>query len=643
MIFFAFLVQFHSAVVILPSGYTLDQYKAIIQSAYAQLENSLPSVSFELADENGTLYRDTFGVANAEANISADNDTLYEWGSVTKLITHTAIMKLYQEGKVNFNDGIEKWLGKKFLHRTNYKDRITLLNLMNHDAGFDEVLINSYQIENKSYGSLYDYLYHVQPHQFAPPGQQVSYSNYGVSLEGLIVERVSGVEYWKYVQENIFKPLGIEHTSVDPLRRDVAFNESKYAIGYLNYAQRIRVEPEGMKILLAPAGAALGPVYDLSAFLREFIPGCNKILNDTTLDLFFTNTHDIIPKVGEKKFPGIAHGWWETYGGTNFDTLGFTHGGNSGYHTAFAGVLREKKLTLSFLSNVPSEHGFCHNLIILAFGGIVNKSSEGNPDKNKYLEGSYVHSRVVHSGFGKYMMFMNSYSAKGYTEDQGQKLNMSAILLHLAENADIPYYEIFPNTYYNMDMYNYLAPTYDANGQVVALFGLFENLTRFSDKYNKSLHDYQKYNNRYAKYKTPILMMTIVMWVVGFFFFLNELPMINKEAFSIWALGIVLVTWLFSSMSSLMWYLQYDKVQDLINNSTGTQYLVLERNVRNIQTLVFMPYTMYFVIFVLFVVGLIIILKGNDKNSSASVAKNGLLLKIWNLALQINKRNLLFS
>ena len=90
-----------------------------------------------------------------------------------------------------------------------------MLNLMNHNAGFQESMYeNQLAAEDELYGSLEEAVKACECYQAYHVGEHTAYSNWGTALAALIVERVSGMSYVDYVRQNIFKPLGMEHTSV---------------------------------------------------------------------------------------------------------------------------------------------------------------------------------------------------------------------------------------------------------------------------------------------------------------------------------------------------------------------------------------------------------------------------------------------
>ncbi len=142
--------------------------------------------------------------------------TTFRPGSISKLFTYVSMMQLVEQGKLNLDANIQQYLDFKI----NPGSRgiggapITLRNLATHTAGFEEEL---HDFGSDKSGKLpldiRTFLIRNQPHRFAAPGKALAYSNYGVTLIGYIVQRVSGEPFANYVQHHIFMPLGMTHST----------------------------------------------------------------------------------------------------------------------------------------------------------------------------------------------------------------------------------------------------------------------------------------------------------------------------------------------------------------------------------------------------------------------------------------------
>jgi CubicO group peptidase (beta-lactamase class C family) len=147
-------------------------------------------------------------------DIENNPDFVFDWGSCTKVITWVSVMQLVEQGKLDPNADIRTCLPEGFLTRLKYDEPITMLNLMNHDAGFQDMSADLFTEDKSKIPTLAEALKKNQPPQIRKPGEVVAYSNFGAALAGYIVECVSGQDYGDYVISNIFSPLGMVHTSI---------------------------------------------------------------------------------------------------------------------------------------------------------------------------------------------------------------------------------------------------------------------------------------------------------------------------------------------------------------------------------------------------------------------------------------------
>src|SRR5947209_13367583 len=207
------------------------------------------------------LFTRGYGYSNVEKKTPVSPDsTLFRPGSISKLFTATAVMQLVQQGKLDLDRDVNDYLDFKIPPA--FSKPITLRNLLTHTPGFEETVKNLFIPENAPMVSLKEYLTGHIPKRIFPPGAVPAYSNYGVTLAGYIVERVSGREFNDYVTENMFKPLGMSHsTFAQPLPPDLKpLMSAGYELG--------SDKPKGFEnVQVAPAGALSITAADISHFM----------------------------------------------------------------------------------------------------------------------------------------------------------------------------------------------------------------------------------------------------------------------------------------------------------------------------------------------------------------------------------------
>jgi len=188
--------------------------------------------------------------------------TTFRPGSISKLFTYVSMMQLVEQGKLNLDANIQQYLDFKINPGpSGIGDApITLRNLATHTAGFEEEL---HDFGSDKSGKLpldiRTFLIRNQPNRFAAPGKALAYSNYGITVIGYIVQRVSGEPYAAYVQHHIFAPLGMSHSTFEqPLPK--GFVATK---GYL-HTDKDDTGFEG--VTEAPAGGLSSTAADMAIF-----------------------------------------------------------------------------------------------------------------------------------------------------------------------------------------------------------------------------------------------------------------------------------------------------------------------------------------------------------------------------------------
>lgn len=192
--------------------------------------------------------------------------TLFRPGSISKLFTWTAVMQLVEQGKLDLDRDVNDYLDFKI--PATFPQPITLRHIMTHTAGFEETIKEMFVPEGSPMPPLKDYLPRHIPRRIFPPGTTPAYSNYATTIAGYIVERVSGKPFTQYVADNIFRPLGMTHsTFVQPLPPELKpLMSNGYKVG--------SKETYGFEMISAvPAGGLSITATDISHFMIAHLQG----------------------------------------------------------------------------------------------------------------------------------------------------------------------------------------------------------------------------------------------------------------------------------------------------------------------------------------------------------------------------------
>ena len=226
----------------------------------SQLRNrNIAGAVVSVVKDGQVLFQKGYGYADFEAKKPVLPDqTLFRPGSISKLFTATAVMQLVEQGKLDLERDVNDYLD--FAIPKTYPEPVTLRQLLTHKAGFEETLKNLFVAHQNDIKPLRTYLVNQMPARIFPPGKVPSYSNYGFTLAGYIVERVSGEKFERYIGNHILKPLRMTSSTFDqPLAPQLAPQMSK---AYLNASKK----PRDFEFVQAvPAGA----LSTMLAFLQH--------------------------------------------------------------------------------------------------------------------------------------------------------------------------------------------------------------------------------------------------------------------------------------------------------------------------------------------------------------------------------------
>ncbi len=250
------------------------------------------------------LFAKGYGFADVKKRKPVSPEqTLFRPGSVSKLFTWTAVMQLVEQGKLDLDRDVNEYIDFKI--PATYPKPITLRHLMTHTPGFEDTAKDLFVAEARDLQPLHEYLPSHIPNRIFPAGETSGYSNYGTALAGYIVERVSGRSFTDYIQEFIFKPLNMRHsTFVQPLPKELQLLMSQ---GY----KRGSDEPGTFELInTAPAGSLSSNGSDMANFIIAHLQqgrfGDRQITRPETLRLMLTRQFALHPKAN-----AMALGFYE--------------------------------------------------------------------------------------------------------------------------------------------------------------------------------------------------------------------------------------------------------------------------------------------------------------------------------------------
>jgi CubicO group peptidase (beta-lactamase class C family) len=252
---------------------------AEVMAEFARLD--IFSGTVLVAKGGEVIYADAFGESNKDHRVANTLDTRYNIGSIGKTITGVAIMQLVEQGKVELDAPVST-----YLEEFPYGDSITIHHLLSHTSGMSNYMAHpDYRARMPRLRRVQDWLPLIfdQELVFETPGESFAYSNSGIVTLGAVIERVTGMPYEAYVQENILGPAGMTDTGIN-YPEEVVPNR---ATGYTRSVSG--ADYTGAILQVPPASADGGietTVHDLLAFDRALYG--EELLNAESKEKMFT-------------------------------------------------------------------------------------------------------------------------------------------------------------------------------------------------------------------------------------------------------------------------------------------------------------------------------------------------------------------
>jgi D-alanyl-D-alanine carboxypeptidase len=318
-----------------------DQIDDYIATQMARLH--IPGASLSIIRDGRLIKAQGYGFANLELKAPATKDTVYEIGSNTKQFTAAAIMILVEEGKVRLEDPITKYFPEA---PQTWRD-ITIRHLLRHTSGIQnhvalphwlDVFKTNLSFETAPTRDELLRMFFELPLEFQP-GESWAYDNTGYYLLGIIIEKASGKSYWQFLDERIFRPLGMTATrSTDP--RPIVPNR---ASGYEWKNDHFENRPVLLPAIAFSAGSLLSTVEDMAKW--DAALNSEKLLKKSSLDQTWTAA---VTKGIARALFNYGFGWFvDSYHGHR---LVQHSGGTPGFSLVIYRFL-DDKLTIIILTN----------------------------------------------------------------------------------------------------------------------------------------------------------------------------------------------------------------------------------------------------------------------------------------------------
>ena len=273
-----------------------ERYRAAIAkidalAAAEHARDSIGSVTVGVVAAGALVWTKSYGYADMEAQTSADANTVYRIGSVTKSFTGLMLLQLVQDGKVAFGDPAHKYLPELDRVQKRPSAPVTLLQLATMRAGLPREPMNS---RTHSRGPVADWEKALtaaleQTEYVTSPGTRYEYSNVGYAALGAALARAADVPYVRYVEQRILSPLAMRDSAFEPNENIGSRIATGYQIGRsgeTSFAQSLR--ERGGRGYRMPNGGLYSTVGDLARWVSfQLGNGPDSVLSRKVLDESF--------------------------------------------------------------------------------------------------------------------------------------------------------------------------------------------------------------------------------------------------------------------------------------------------------------------------------------------------------------------
>lgn len=337
------------------------EFEAFIDKFFRKYQGKqIPGAVFVLVKDDNIFFSKGYGYANLEQKTPVIPDkTLFRIGSISKLITATAVMQLAEQGKLNLNEDINQYLKQFQVEKNNFKP-ITTAHLLTHTDGFDVAwTIGAATRCQLELPSLEQFLAKNLPPRVLQPGEQYVYGDAGIAVAGYLVEAISGVPFIQYMDKNILQPLKMQHSSfLQPLPPQL---RTDLAVGYdSRNGTYIRTPFTCGKsvptIGLSTTGTDMA--HFMIAHLQGGRYGNTRILQENTVGEMHRQHFTNFPNTPQTA--GSAYGFYERF---QNDQRAIEHGGSLYGYSSQLFLMPEQKLGFFVAFNNDDKGNIRENLI----------------------------------------------------------------------------------------------------------------------------------------------------------------------------------------------------------------------------------------------------------------------------------------
>ncbi|MED4445708.1 cyclic peptide export ABC transporter [Bacillus thuringiensis] len=309
-------------------------------------KGKIPGLSIVIVQGDKTVYQKGFGYSDLESEKRVTSNSLFEIGSNSKAFTALGILNLQKSGLIKIDDKVNKyipWLKVKYKGK---EASITIEELIYHTSGIPFKTIDKIPVSSDDNAIEETIKTLVNIELDSKPGEKFQYATINYDVLGLVIEKVTGVSYEKYIEENVLKPMGLNNTYLYSNKTNIEDLAKGYKIGF--FKPRLYDAPvyRGNK----PAGYIISSAEDMAKWLKIQMGSYEDSKINVNLIHDSHKLNRRIPPLEDGS--SYAAGWFIYQKGDGE----IAHGGNNPNYSSYIMFRPEDKVGIAVLSNTNSEY-----------------------------------------------------------------------------------------------------------------------------------------------------------------------------------------------------------------------------------------------------------------------------------------------
>jgi len=350
------------------------KFKKLSQKIVSEMKRlEIPGVAVGIW-QKGREHSAGFGVTSVENPLPVTSDTLFQVGSISKTFTGTMLMQLAEQGKIDLDAPVCRYIKDLKLRDKNVTKQVTTRHLLTHTGGWVGDYFNDFGSGDEALAKMVKDIAKLP--QIMPLGKIWSYNNTGFNIASRLIEVMTGKPYEQSAQEMLFDPLGLNMSFFYP--SDILFTH-RFVCGHYNEGNKPLVSrPWAIGRAGNGVGGVVSSVKDLLAYARFHMGNGNRIIKRNTLKKMR------VPQVDAGGRGKIGITWFINKAGS---LTRYSHGGATNGQQAIFLFIPEKDFAITILANSDNGGVLNNNLINLALEIYFNiKPAPPKPIKRAAIE-----------------------------------------------------------------------------------------------------------------------------------------------------------------------------------------------------------------------------------------------------------------